>query len=82
MKTQLSKFKKVLAVALLLALLASLAALPATGSHECTEGSDDYDQCVASKGSHDDESAGGSWYNDAPCDNVPDNDIADCPARN
>ena len=48
MKTLRSKEGRTLALMLLLIAALVLMALPATGSHTCVEGSDDYDQCVAS----------------------------------
>lgn len=40
------KLLMLLAIAIL-ALLLAFAALPASSSHDCVAGSDDYDQCVA-----------------------------------
>lgn len=53
-----------------IALLAALFALPASSSHTCVHGADDYNQCVAQTAG--DETAGASsssgtpWYEDPP----------------
>ena len=53
MKSQFSKFKKVLAIALLLTLLLSLTAMPAAANRHHTDpcaNASDYDQCVSGRG--------------------------------
>ena len=51
----LSRFRILLAIAILAALVA-LVALPVFSSHTCVAGSDDYDQCIAQSAPPEDES--------------------------
>ena len=65
MKFKRGVSKKLMAVALLAALIALLMAAPVSSSHTCSEGADDYNQCVAQNVHEDETSLYGGGY-DAP----------------
>lgn len=80
-KMQVSRFRILLAFAMLVALV-GIAALPAYGAHNCgEEGSDDYNQCVSlSDHGADTGSSSTVWYATGGSMNLKCDDDDDTPA--